>query len=92
MSISLPRSNSYSRTLAAFFRQESPSGQEQFLQVSTKVLPRLKIVIGKAVWEQRGDIRGDVISIGKLVWKNDGPKEAEQILRTMAKYREMKEL
>ena len=27
-------------------------------------------VIGKAVWDQRGDIR-DVISIGKLVRKND---------------------
>jgi DNA-directed RNA polymerase subunit H (RpoH/RPB5) len=66
---------------------------QQFLQVSTKVLPRLKIahVIAKAVWEQRGDIR-DVISIGKLVRKNDGPEEAEQILRTMTKYGEMKEL
>jgi hypothetical protein len=47
--------------------------EEQFLEVSVKVLPRLKIgpVIGKAVWEQRGDIR-DVISIEKLVRKNDG--------------------
>jgi hypothetical protein len=42
-------------------------------------------VIGKAVWEQRGDIR-DVISIGKLVRKNDGPEEVEQILSTMTKY------
>ena len=35
-------------------------------------MPKLKIAhaIGKAVWRQRGDIR-DVISIGKLVRKND---------------------
>lgn len=52
--------------------------EEQFLEVSTKVLPKLKIspVIGKAVWGKRGDIR-DVISIGKLVRKNDGPEEVE---------------
>ena len=33
--------------------------EEQFLEVSVKVLPKLKIthVIGKAVWDQRGDIR-----------------------------------
>ena len=29
-----------------------------------------------------------VISIGKLVWKNDGPEEVEQILSTMTKYGE----
>jgi hypothetical protein len=33
----------------------------------------------------RGDIR-DVISIGKLVRKNDGPEEVEQILRTTTMY------
>jgi hypothetical protein len=38
-------------------------------------------IIGKTVRDQRGDIR-DVISIGKLVRKNDGPEEVEQILRT----------
>jgi hypothetical protein len=67
--------------------------EEQFLEVSTKVLPKLKIaqVIGKAVWDQRGTIR-DVISIGKLVRKNDGPEEVGQILSTMTKYGEMKEL
>jgi hypothetical protein len=54
--------------------------------------PKLKIahVIGKVVWDQGGDIP-DVISIGKLVRKNDGPEEVEQILRTMIKYGEMKE-
>ena len=61
--------------------------EEQFLEVSVKVLPKLKIahVIGKAVWDQGGDIR-DVISIGKLVRKDDGPEEVEQILSTMIKY------
>ncbi|MFZ0512313.1 MAG: hypothetical protein WAM14_11960 [Candidatus Nitrosopolaris sp.] len=53
-------------------------------------MPKLKIalVIGKAVWDQRGDIR-DVISIGKLVRKNDSPEEVEQILATMIKYGEI---
>ncbi|MFZ0221243.1 MAG: AAA family ATPase [Candidatus Nitrosopolaris sp.] len=78
-----------SRPLQSRFRRlHLPAYTEaQFLQVSTKVLPKLKIahVIGKAVWEQRGDIR-DVISIGKLVRKNDGPEEVEQILSTMMKY------
>jgi hypothetical protein len=48
-------------------------------------------VIGKAVWDQRGDIR-DVTSIGKLVRKNDGPGEVEKILSTMIKYGEIKPL
>jgi hypothetical protein len=45
-----------------------PYTEQQFLEVSVKVLPKLKIahVIGKAVWDQRGDIC-DVISIGKLI-------------------------
>jgi Holliday junction DNA helicase RuvB len=70
-----------------------PYTEEQFLKVSVKVLPKLKIahVIGKAVWGQRGDIR-DVISIGKLVRKNDGPGEVEKILSTMIKYGEIKPL
>ena len=51
-----------------------PYTEEQFIEVSAKVFPKLKIahVIGKAVWDQGGDIRG-VISIGKVVRKNDGP-------------------
>jgi hypothetical protein len=65
-----------------------PYTEEQFIEVSVKVLPKLKIanVIGKAVWDHGGDIR-DVISIGKLVRKNDGPEEVEQILATIVKYR-----
>jgi MoxR-like ATPase len=83
-----------SRPLQSRFRRlHLPSyTEQQFLEVSAKVLPKLKIahLIGKAVWDQRGDIR-DVISIGKLVRKNDGPEEVEQMLSTMIKYGEMKE-
>jgi hypothetical protein len=52
-------------------------------------LPKLKIahIIGKAVWGQGDDIR-DVITIGKLVRKSDGPVEVESILTTMVKYGE----
>jgi hypothetical protein len=58
-----------------------PYAEEQFIEVSVKVLSKLKIahIIGKAVWDQRRDIR-DVISIGKLVRNNDGPEEVEQII------------
>jgi DNA polymerase III delta prime subunit len=64
-----------------------PYTEEQFLDVAAKVLPKLNIahVIGKSVWDEGGDIR-DVISIGKLVRKNDGPEEVEQIISTMVKY------
>jgi MoxR-like ATPase len=83
-----------SRPLQSRFRRLHlpPYTEEQFLEVSAKVLPKLKIayVIGKAVWDQGGDIR-DVISSGKLVRKNDGPEEVEQILDTMSKYGEIKE-
>jgi DNA polymerase III delta prime subunit len=78
-----------SRPLQSRFRRLRlpPYTEQQFLEVSVKVLPKLKIahVIGKAVWDQRGDIR-DVISIGKLVRKNDGPEEVEQMLATIIKY------
>jgi len=65
--------------------------EDRFLEVSTKVLPKLNIahVIGKAVWDQGGDIR-DVISIRKLIRNNDGPEEVKQIISTMAKYGEIK--
>ena len=83
-----------SRPLQSRFRRlHLPSyTEQQFLEVAVKVLQKLKIahIIGKAVWDQKGDIR-DVISIGKLVRKNDGPEEVEQILATMTKYGEMKE-
>jgi hypothetical protein len=36
--------------------------------------------------DQRERVIRDVISIGKLVRKNDGTEEVEQILRTMTKH------
>jgi hypothetical protein len=67
--------------------------EEQFIELSVKVLPKLKIapIIGKAVWNQRGDIR-NVTSIGKLVRKNDGLEEVEQIFTMMTKYRDERAL
>ncbi len=66
-----------SRALQSRFRRlHLPSyTEQQFLEVSIKVLSNLKIasVIGKAVWDQGGDIR-DVISIGKLVERMMVPK------------------
>ena len=50
--------------------------EEQFLDVSEKVLsktsPSIARYIAAKVWKNEGDIR-DVISIGKLVRKSDGP-------------------
>ena len=67
--------------------------EEKFLDVSEKVLPKhsssLARHIGANVWKSQGDIR-DVISIGKLVRRSDGPLEKEQIMNTMAKYGNMK--
>ena len=83
--------NDITRLSRPFRRLHLPKyTEEQFIEISVKVLPKLKIayIIGKSVWDQRGDIR-DVISIGKLVPKNDGPKEVEQIFRTMTKYGEI---
>jgi replication-associated recombination protein RarA len=62
--------------------------EKQFLDVSQKVLPKLPNLsryIGAQVWKLEGDIR-DVISIGKLVRKSDGPQEIEHITNTMTKY------
>ena len=62
---------------------------EQFLNVSEKVLPKLSVglarYIGDSVWNNGGDIR-DVISIGKLVRKSDGPEQIELIMESMSKY------
>jgi replication-associated recombination protein RarA len=63
--------------------------EAQFLDVSEKVLPKtspsIARYIGAAVWRNQGDIR-DVISIGKLVQKNDGPNEIAQIISTISMY------
>ena len=57
--------------------------EEQFLNVSEKVLPKLGSslarCIGTNVWKNGGDIR-DVISIGRLVRKSDGPEQIELIM------------
>jgi MoxR-like ATPase len=76
-----------SRPLQSRFRRlHLPSyTEEQFLEVSAKVLPKLKIahVIGKAVWEQGGDIR-DVISIGKLVRMTALKKSTRYLVRRLS--------
>jgi MoxR-like ATPase len=66
-----------------------PYTEEQFLDVVVKVCPKLNETMARMidlpVWKRHGDIR-DVISISKLVRKNDGPEEIEQIMKTMEKY------
>jgi hypothetical protein len=65
--------------------------EEQFIDVSVKVLKgknlknSLARYIGVTAFNQGGDIR-DVISIGKLVRKSDGPLEIELVIKTMSKY------
>ena len=63
--------------------------EEQFLDVSEKVLPKISPsiarYIGVQVWKNGGDIR-DCISIGKSVRKNDGPEEIALIISTISKY------
>jgi hypothetical protein len=63
--------------------------EDQFLDVSEKVLPKLSSslarYIGANVWKNEGDVR-DVVSIGKLVRKSDGPQEIDLIMKTMLKY------
>jgi len=68
--------------------------EEQFIQVSSKVLPKilenLARYIGATVYRNQGDIR-DVISIGKLVRRSDGPNDVKQLIITFLKYGEEKE-
>ena len=54
-------------------------------EVLPKLSPSLARYIGANVWKNGGDIR-DVISIGKLVRKSDGPEQIELIMETMSKY------
>ena len=62
--------------------------ETQFLHVSEKVLPKLGSsltrYIGARVWKQ-GDIR-DVINVGRLVRKSDGPEQIVEIIKTLMKY------
>ena len=51
----------------------------------SKTSPSIARYIAGNAWKNGGDIR-DVISIGKLVRKSDGPQEIELIMKTMTKY------
>ena len=68
--------------------------EQQFLDVSEKVLPKtssnISRYIGAQVWKNGGDIR-DVISIGKLVRKSDGHEDILRIMDIMCKYGNEKE-
>jgi hypothetical protein len=55
------------------------------LKVLSKTSPSIARYIGASVWKNGGDIR-DVISIGKLVRKSDGPGQIGLIMETMMKY------
>jgi replication-associated recombination protein RarA len=66
--------------------------RQQFEEVAVKVLPRisenLARYIGLTVYSNGGDIR-DVLSVGKLIRKSDGPPEVENMIRTLLKYGEV---
>ncbi len=65
--------------------------KDQFMKVAVKVCPKLSkdtaLRIGEEIWKSQGDIR-DVISLSKLVKKDDGPEEIAEIINTLAKYGE----
>jgi MoxR-like ATPase len=62
--------------------------EQQFIDVSVKVLPKigenLARYIGFSVFRSGGNIR-DVMSVGKLIRKGDGPQEVEWMINTMTK-------
>jgi Holliday junction DNA helicase RuvB len=64
--------------------------EAQFLGISEKVLPKLSSglsrFIGSQIWQNGGDIR-DVISVARLIRKNDSPEQVSEIINTMMKYR-----
>jgi len=74
--------NRLSRPLQSRFRRLHlpPYTKEHFLNIAVKVCPKLKEeisrIIGQEVWKTSKDIR-DVISLGKLIQKGDGPDEIE---------------
>src|SRR5215813_10126650 len=83
--------NKLSKPLQSRFRRLHlpPYTKEQFLAIAVKVCPKLKEetsrTIGDEVWKTSKDVR-DVISLSKLIRKNDGPDEIEAIMRTFTKY------
>jgi ATP-dependent Lon protease len=83
--------NRLSRPLQSRFRKLylPKYSMEQFLEVAIKVCPKLRedtaFMIGEEVWNQEGDIR-DIISIGKLIQKDDDEQEVRKIMMTLTKY------
>jgi replication-associated recombination protein RarA len=83
--------NKLSKPLASRFRKLflSRYTEQQFIEISVKVLPKvgenMARYIGFTVFKNGGDIR-DVISVGKLIRKGDGPREVEWMIDTMTKY------
>jgi DNA polymerase III delta prime subunit len=84
--------NRLSKPLQSRFRRLHlpPYTKAQFLDIAVKVCPKLteeiSRIIGEEVWKQGSkDIR-DVISLGKLLRKGDGPEEIEELVKTLAKY------
>jgi MoxR-like ATPase len=83
--------NKLSKPLASRFRKLflPRYTEQQFIDVSIKVLPKIgenmARYIGFTVFRNGGDIR-DVMSVGKLIRKGDGPQEVEQMIDTMTKY------
>jgi replication-associated recombination protein RarA len=63
--------------------------EEAFLNVAEKVLPKTSAsiarYIGSKVYQSNGDIR-DVLSVGRLIQKSDGPEEVGRIMNTLMKY------
>jgi hypothetical protein len=63
--------------------------EQQFIDVSIKVMRKvgddMARYIGFRVFRSGGDIR-DVMSVGKLIRKGDGPQELERMINTMIKY------
>jgi hypothetical protein len=83
--------NGHSKPLQSRFRRLflPRYTEEKFLDVSEKVLSKLSSSLARYiaanVWKNEGDIR-DVISIGKLIRKSDGPEQIELIMEAMMKY------
>jgi replication-associated recombination protein RarA len=60
--------------------------EKQFIDVSVKVLPKVGENMARYIgFRSGGDIR-DVMSVGKLIRKGDGPQEIERMINTMTKY------
>jgi MoxR-like ATPase len=84
--------NRLSKPLQSRFRRLHlpPYTKEQFLDIAVKVCPKLKEetsrIIGEEVWKQGSKEIRDVISLGKLLRKGDGPEEIEGVVKTLAKY------